>query len=479
MKGFFKKWNKKKKNKLFLASLLSMFLFSLITIITLSSYNFFSNLTKVHLSLKEQRETPELQIALSQLLTNGINLVDSNWPSELMLSDKKLAVEYTIDQDLENHIKKILKQYKTDYASVVVLNTNNGDILAAIDYNGKDETYSKKITFYSTSPAASIFKVITAADIIEHNKEINSEATFSYSGRPTTLYKYQIENLNPKNDKPLRFRDAFAKSNNVVFARAALKYSAPSQLFQTAENFGFNKNIFELINLGSSYFPLANGTYNLAELASGLNTMTLISPLHAAKIAMTIANDGVMKSLKLVRSLKLINPNSNQNDINNSEKTTNAFLIDQHNAHAYQNSSTYLYYPFQSFTEKQVIHESTAKELKLMMQSTINKGGTGQYIGKKLKKSLLEKLEIGGKSGQMTGGIPLGKRDWFIAYAKPFTPDKSIDNIDTDHNSQTTITTNDKSDKGISIAVMLINQEKWYTRSVAITKEVIDYYFNK
>lgn len=57
----------------------------------------------------------------------------------------------------------------------------------------------------------------------------------------------------------------------------------------------------------------------------------------------------------------------------------------------------------------------------------------------------------------MTGGIPEGKRDWFISFVKP---------------------KNRPNDLGVSIAVMIVNQERWYIRPTQLTKDIIQYYFH-
>lgn len=371
----------------------------------------------------------ELETILSTTLVDSINN-DSSWPSELNLKQVPYRIHYTLNADLETFIKNLLSSYSSSYTSVVVLDNNNGSILAAIDYNGKNKQFGKNLTFTPSSPAASIFKVITAADAIE-KKETNSEDEYFYLGRATTLYKHQLEDKLVKYSRHMSLQKAFAQSNNVVFGKVALQHSDAVNLYNTATKFGFNQEIFNLVKLSPSYFPIALDEYNLAELASGLNTVTLLSPIHAAKIALIIANNGKSKSLKIIRSLEDLSEDAQTN----SELTN---------------------YPYQQKPDEVVISENTAVELKKMMRETVL-SGTAKVISKKLNKEILEKLDIGGKTGQMTGGIPEGKRDWFISFIKP------------KNNSQ---------DLGVSVAVMIVNQEQWYIRSTQLTKEIIQYYYH-
>jgi peptidoglycan glycosyltransferase len=371
----------------------------------------------------------ELESTLSKTLVDSINN-DSAWPNELSFDDVPFKIHYTLNPELENFTRNLLSSYSSSYTSVVVLDNNTGSILAAIDYNGKNKQFGKNLTFTPSSPAASIFKIITAADAIE-KKETNSEDEYFYLGRATTLYKHQLQEKLVKYSRHMSLQKAFAQSNNVVFGKVALKHSDAVNLYNTATKFGFNQEIFNLVKLSPSYFPIALDEYNLAELASGLNTVTLLSPLHAAKIALIIANDGKSKSLKLIRTLE---------EVNAADKD------DQQNS----------IFPFQQKPDEVVISENTANELKKMMRETVI-SGTAKIISRKLSKEILEKVDIGGKTGQMTGGIPEGKRDWFISFVKP---------------------KNRPHDKGISIAVMIVNQDRWYVRSTQLTKDLIQYYFN-
>src|SRR5690606_34350553 len=55
-----------------------------------------------------------------------------------------------------------------------------------------------------------------------------------------------------------------------------------------------------LLDVGSSKLFSKDTKYGLAELASGFNKGTLISPVHGAMIASVIANDGILKKPSLV-----------------------------------------------------------------------------------------------------------------------------------------------------------------------------------
>ena len=73
------------------------------------------------------------------------------------------------------------------------------------------------------------------------------------------------------------------------------------------------------------------------------------------------------------------------------------------------------------------------------------------------RKRVLNSLNIGGKTGTITGGLPYGKRDWFVSYAIP----------------------KNNFDKGISLCVMIVNVKKWYIKSPVLAKNIIEYYYSR
>jgi cell division protein FtsI/penicillin-binding protein 2 len=165
-----------------------------------------------------------------------------NWPDKINVEDRDYKVEYSINKKLEKRIKKYLRRYRSDYASVVVIDNNTGKVLSAVDYDKKEKEFGVSLSFSSTNPAASIFKVITAANLLE-NTETSPKTKFAYNGRSSTLYKYQLKNKKNKWTRTQPFSKAFARSNNVIFGKAAINKSSASSLIRTANKFGFNKNL--------------------------------------------------------------------------------------------------------------------------------------------------------------------------------------------------------------------------------------------
>jgi penicillin-binding protein A len=347
----------------------------------------------------------------------------ASWNQLIDYDSAKYKPNYTFNPDLEEFIKKQLALYRPDFTSVVVMDNETGHILAAVDYARAKNVFGRDLAFTTTHPAASIFKVITAADLLE-NTHIKTDTEFSFSGRSTTLYRSQLkEPANRRWIRSLDFQKAFATSNNVIFGRTAIENLTPAGLKRMAEKFGFNKRLLEGINLSPSVFTMAQDQYNLAELSSGLNTQTYMSPVHGAVISSIVANGGllrypvVIKSLDGLQDKKVIYPPMKKDEV--------------------------------------VLTPQSADDLRTLFMGTITQGTARSSFRRSLY--LLNKLEIGGKTGSLTGGEPRGKRDWFVSYAKSLE---------------------DKNDKGISICVMIVNQKKWYIKSPLLAKNIMEYYYS-
>jgi len=353
-------------------------------------------------------------------------LHEDEWPESIHLQGQELVVNYSFDKRLDEYIKKILKRYHPDFASVVVMETKTGKILSAIDYDRKRNTFGRALTFSSTHPAASIFKIVTAAELLR-DQEINPTTIFDFVGRSTTLYKYQLKDATRRRwRRSQTLENAFAKSNNVIFGKAAINHLNTVGLMKMAQNFGFNKKLMSEVSLGRSVTYLPENQYSLAELASGFNRKTLISPVHGAVIASIIANDGKMPAPQVVTSIY--------------DKKENELVWSP------------------EVRKEEVLDKKVAAELRQMMALTLKSGTARGAFRRALRRSLFKKLEMGGKTGSITGGLPYGKRDWFVSYVKPEQGYQA---------------------RGISLSVMIVNQKKWYIKSPYLAKSIIEYFYKE
>jgi penicillin-binding protein A len=349
----------------------------------------------------------------------------SVWPEQIEHNDEVYQVEYSFDPELSEYIDRLLRRYRSDYSAIVVTDNNTGRVLAASGFQRAGNVYQRHLAFSSTHPAASLIKIVTAAKLLS-DPEITPSSRLSFRGRGTTLYRSQIESKSKRYVRQQTLERAFAYSNNVVFGRAAIEHSDPDQFFLLAGGFGFNSKIMNDFDLSESIFHRPENDYNFAELASGFNRETMISPLHATMLASIVANNGVRRSPRVIN--RIINAKTNE-----------------------------VLWESAPEDEQVILSEEVSQDLRKLMVAT-TRFGTARGAFRKMPRRLHNAIEVGGKTGSITGGIPLGRRDWFVAYAKP-----------SDH----------VSDNGISVAIMNVNIKKWHVRSTSLAKDVISHFYTK
>lgn len=372
----------------------------------------------------ELEERVEFQTELRNVIDDAFKPGVVHFPEKLNVEGNSYSINYSVNQDLTDHIRKLLKRYRPDYTAVVVIDNNNGNILSAIGHQRQNNQANDVLAFTSTHPSASLFKIVTSASLLD-NGSITEDSRFKYRGKGTTLYKYQLKNKESRWTRTQDLKSAFAHSNNVVFGKAAINNISSEDLFQMAERFGFNEDLMVDVNLSKSRFLHAHSDYHLAELASGFNKDTLISPIHGAVLASVVANEGTLIYPRLVLDIS---------------------STDEKNEVVWNNT----------IRKKEVFTQESAQYIEELMEYTV-KRGTARRLERGLPYKLRRDLAVGAKTGSITGGIPEGKRDWVSVFAKPNYKGAK--------------------DKGISICVMIVNQKKWYIKSTLLAEKIIEYYY--
>jgi len=378
----------------------------------------------LYVALKEN-QVKEKNFAVEKLRSHMNAQLRSNngfMLSDLNIEGENFKIDYSFNQRLQSFIQKRLRYYRPDKSAVVVIDNENGGILASVGYDRKQRSFDYVLPFTGTHPSASIFKIVTTTELIEDG-EVKAGTNYKFRGRGTTLYKYQLKDKKSRWNRRMSFEKAFAFSNNVIFGKAAIENTTPFEITEMAERLGFNQELMKEISLSKSTFIMPKNGYNLAEIASGFNKKTQMSPVHCAVLSQVIANEGELIYPRLVLNIK-----------------------DTENHNAWNND----------LIRKPVINKEVAGEVKELMLATV-KRGTARRQFRYMKRSLKKKLSIGGKTGSITGGFPHGKRDWFTAFAYPLSQKNS----------------------GISVCVMNINFEKWYVKSTKMAQEIIQFYYTK
>lgn len=355
------------------------------------------------------------------------NVLKSQFPEDIFSQDdvpKRLKVEYTLNQDMQEYSQELLNRYRPDYAAIVLLNAETGEVLAmsSFDKHGK---YDTNLALKAGYPAASIFKVITAATAVD-KAGVNPEHRIAFNGGNYTLYKKNVlsDNVN-RWTRIITLKDAFARSINTAFGRLSLEKLEPEDLSNYANRFMFNQDIPTDFHVDRSVasIPTEKG-YELTEVASGYNRFNTLSPVHGALIASTIVNDGVMPNPYLVKNIY-----NDQSELLYSGDGENN--LDVH---------------------RQVISAKSAAKMRQLMEQTVLTGTSRKSFRQMVRDRKFREVEMGGKTGHFSGLNPQGRTDWFVGYA-------------TDQENK------------IAIAAITVNIKKWTVKSSALGEMMFRRYF--
>ena len=367
------------------------------------------------LTERDHRRLVDQYLATSLKNNNFVPSLDIN----LLGTSEKLRVIYTFDFELQRELESLMRQYASDYASVVAMDPSTGKILAMASYEGgqpSKENWALKASF----PAASIFKIVTASAAIE-KYNLSPELEMGYTGGNYKLYKRDLFNENQKWARWISFREAFARSINIFFGKLTLKFMHADDLITYANKFYFNKDLSGDLPAESGKASLdSQEPYHVAEVASGYNSLNTLSPVHGALIASAIINDGVMQSPYVVDSLIRTNGTS--------------------------------FYKSAPLALDNPITMTTARKLRDLMSETIENGTSKKSFKELTKAKLYSTVEAGGKTGSLNGTNPKGKTEWFVGYARLGM-------------------------RMLAVSVVTVNKSYWKVKSSYLAQRMIKKYF--
>ncbi|MFC1815527.1 penicillin-binding transpeptidase domain-containing protein [Thermodesulfobacteriota bacterium] len=316
-------------------------------------------------------------------LLSGKNLINlQNKGFDHTFESQNLRVETSLDVSLQRFIQKKLNRSISPYIGIVVMDPLKGKILSMAGFDKDDPSNNPCIN--SKFPAASIFKIVTAAAAIEkYNFDLTAE--FAYNGRKHTLYKYQLREQTNKYTNWISFKDSFAQSVNPVFGKLGANLLGAPILEEYAAAFGFNRNIEFEAPVSPSVVNFSDEPYQWAEIASGFNRKTTLSPLHGAMMISAILNRGKMMEPTIVN-----------------------YITDENGKTIYRSHIK---------TINQVISPMASEIMNSLMEATIKSGTARKAFKGYQKNRILSRLNIGGKTGSINSKSSDTRYDWFVGFA--------------------------------------------------------------
>jgi len=318
-----------------------------------------------------------------------VNLSENTFAMEF--NGKQLSVDTSIDASLQRYMLKKMDRVNSRYIGIVAADPATGRVLLLSGFNKIDAGHDPCLD--NQYPAASVFKIVTAAAAVEQCG-LSSDSKLRFNGSAHTLYKRQLKDVDNKYTNHITFRDSFARSINPVFGKLGTLHLKKNQLEQYAESFGFNKSFDFEIDLPPSRITVSDTPYHWAEIASGFNHGTTITPLHGALMAAAVVNEGRLMEPSIIDTIR-------------------------------DESGKKLYSAGPKVMNRAVAPD-TARVLHELMETTVRKGTARKTFRGYQKDRVLSRLNIGGKTGSIFNRKHDLRFDWFVGFAEERLGDKKL-----------------------------------------------------
>ncbi len=320
--------------------------------------------------------------------------------------------ELSIVPSLQQSLEKALATYRVRMGAVVLIEPRTGRVLALAEH--VESGAPTPVALAPVAPAASIFKIVTSAALLQRGIGPDEEVCF-HGGR----HRIQPALLrdDPRRDRRcLTLADALGKSANVVFAKMAGRELSSGLLREAAGRFLFNAPIPFDWPVAPSTASISDEPFELATTAAGFGPVRM-SPLHGALIAAIVANGGRFVPPRVVDA------------------------IDGEPVRAPAGG-------------RQVIRPEVASALAEMMETTTTEGTARKWFRKArlARSSPLRGVSVAGKTGSLAEVSPYRDHSWFVGFAPVEDPQ-------------------------VAVAVVMVNDRLWHARASRVAYEALQAFF--
>jgi penicillin-binding protein A len=318
----------------------------------------------------------------------------------------------SVSPHLQQGLEKILADYRVPVGAAVLLEPRTGRVIAIAEHVEKGP--KSHVALHPVAPAASVFKIVTGAALLERG--ITPESEVCFHGGKHRIQKALLADDARRDRRCLTLASALGKSANVVFAKLAGRDLSAELLRAEASRFLFDAPIPFDWPVEPSPARISEDPFELATTAAGFGPVRL-SPLHGAVIAALVANGGSFVPPRLVDGVEGVAPPP----------------------------------PGEA---RQLLRPEIASALSRMMQTTVTEG-TARKIFRRdryARRSPLREVTVAGKTGSLSEAGPYRDTSWFVGFAPVEDPQ-------------------------IAVAVVIVNERLWRVKAPFVAHEALKAYF--
>lgn len=334
------------------------------------------------------------------------------------LSEGRQA-ELTLDPDVQRAARAQMQKYRIPESGVVMLEVKTGKLLAYASYVNDDEKFDVNVR--AEAPAASVFKVVTGAALVER-AGLTADTEQCYHGGKSRIAPDELV------DDPVRDKwcatvgMAMGRSLNVVFARLAQKHLTPEDVTAMGGAFGFGMPLPFAVPNEPPRIAIPQEPLEFARTSAGFWNTTL-SPLAAAELAQTVANGGAALEPRIVSAVY-----RGQEELWKDDRPPRVI--------------------------RRAIKPETAAELTRMMRETVENGSAFKSFHDERGTSYLPGIQVAGKTGTLTRYKDNRYYTWFIGFAPADKPE-------------------------VAISALVVNNPTWQVKAAMLARDVLRAYFAK
>lgn len=327
--------------------------------------------------------------------------------------------ELTLDPVVQRAARTAMQKYRVPEAGLVMMDVKTGELLAYASHVNEGEPFD--VNTRAEPPAASIFKVISGAALVE-KADLTAKTEQCYHGGKSRIMPDELVE-DPRRDKwCATLGMAMGRSINVVFGRLAQKHLTPEDLTEMGGAFGFGAPVPFVVENEPSQIDIPQDPLEFARAAAGF-WYTSLTPLLAASLTQAVANGGVALAPRIVRKV------FEGDDVIWEDEGGPVVL-------------------------RRAIRPETAREVTRMMVETVANGSAYKTFHDGKGRGFLGNLQVAGKTGTLTRHKENRHYTWFVGFAPADKPE-------------------------VAVAALVVNTPLWRIKGPILARDALRAYFAK
>lgn len=307
------------------------------------------------------------------------------------LADGRLAV-LTLDPAIQQAAEAVLARAKAPRAAIVVTATD-GTVLALAGLRDGDKDGQRDLgaALEVWAPAASIFKIVTAAALVDEGVKPGTRVCYHGGLRSVERSNLSDDTKRDRACEDLTF--GLARSQNAIIAKLAHTHLQPGDLAEVAARFGFDRAPSFALQCDANRSEIPTDALEFARVSAGF-WKTELSPMGGALVANTIASGGLAVTPRIV------------DHVLDGERVSARVSCEE---------------------PTRVVSEEVARQVAAMMVETTETGTAKKGFRDPKGTRFLPGISVAGKTGTLTRTDPdYLQYSWFVGFAPADAPRVSI-----------------------------------------------------